>query len=219
MIFAFVFAFDSDSREGAPRPNPERMRRIYMAASVSSPVGREDVRAKGQRQRRKWIPAFAGMTNKSALPLVGTGRDLSLRRSHLLAMLFESEVRSRAGEGQFRARSTFSTPLRSGRALLHQPSFIFEHRGALRIFAHLPSWRRPGSTVESRRGSACRAGMEFPKNSIKLDKFTGYFDKFPAIYFLRKGRRLIAAQGNTAMARASLDDSKCANLRTGEATP
>ena len=79
MIFAFVFAFDSDSREGASRPNPERMRQIYMAASVSSPVGREDVRAKGRRQRRKWIPAFAGKTNKSALPLVGTGRDLYLQ--------------------------------------------------------------------------------------------------------------------------------------------
>ena len=62
MIFAFVFAFGSDSREGAPRPNPERMRRIYMAASVSSSVGRESVRAKSQRQRQKWIPAFAGMT-------------------------------------------------------------------------------------------------------------------------------------------------------------
>ena len=64
-FFTFVFAFDSDSREGTPRLNPERMRRIYMAASVSSPVGREDIGAKGQRQRRKWIPAFAGMTNKS----------------------------------------------------------------------------------------------------------------------------------------------------------
>ena len=73
MIFPFVFAFDSDSREGAPRPNPERMRRIYAVASVSSPVGREDVQAKGQRQRRKWIPAFAGMTNKTAKPLAGTG--------------------------------------------------------------------------------------------------------------------------------------------------
>ena len=39
MIFTFVFAFDPGSREGAPRPNPERMRRIYTAASVSSPVG------------------------------------------------------------------------------------------------------------------------------------------------------------------------------------
>ena len=62
MIFTFVFAFDSDSREGVPRPSPERMRWIYMAASVSAPAGNEDVRAKGQRQRQKWIPAFAGMT-------------------------------------------------------------------------------------------------------------------------------------------------------------
>ena len=37
-----------------------------MAASVSFPAGNEDVRAKGQRQRRKWIPAFAGMTSKGA---------------------------------------------------------------------------------------------------------------------------------------------------------
>ena len=72
MIFAFVFAFDSDSREGASRPNPERMRWIYMAESVSFPAGSEDVRAKGQKQRRKWIPAFAGMTNKTTSPLVVT---------------------------------------------------------------------------------------------------------------------------------------------------
>ena len=65
MIFAFVFAFDSASRDGAPRPSPERMRWICMAASVSSPAGSEDVRAKSQRQRRKWIPAFAGMTAKA----------------------------------------------------------------------------------------------------------------------------------------------------------
>ena len=115
-IFAFVFAFNSDSREGAARPNPG-MRSIYMAAAVSSPAGREDVRAKGQRQRRKWIPAFAGMTNKTRTPLVvtapprgcPTGRDLSLRRSRLLAMLFKSEVRNRVGGGQFRARKGFST--------------------------------------------------------------------------------------------------------------
>ncbi len=79
MFFAFVFAFDSDSREGAPHPSPERMRWIYMAASVSFPAGREDVRAKGQRQRRKWIPAFAGMTadcdhfRLSRYGTVGTG--------------------------------------------------------------------------------------------------------------------------------------------------
>ncbi len=139
MIFAFVFAFDSDSREGASRPNPERMRWIYMAESVSFPAGSEDVRAKGQKQRRKWIPAFAGMTNKTTSPLVvtapprgcPTGRDLSLRRtilkvgqgffqqppqggsdsllSRLLAMLFISEVRSRAGGGEFRASRGFST--------------------------------------------------------------------------------------------------------------
>ena len=36
-----------------------------MAVSVSSPAGKEDIRAKNQRQRRKWIPAFAGMTSKS----------------------------------------------------------------------------------------------------------------------------------------------------------
>ena len=66
MIFAFVFAFDSDSREGVPRPSPERMRWIYMAMSVSSPSGSKDIRAKGQRQRRKWIPAFAGMTDNNA---------------------------------------------------------------------------------------------------------------------------------------------------------
>ena len=57
MIFAFVFAFDSDSRERALRPNAERTRRTYMAASVFSPAGSEDVRGKGRRQRRKWIPA------------------------------------------------------------------------------------------------------------------------------------------------------------------
>ena len=80
MIFAFVFAFDSDLREGTPHPNPERMRRIYMAASVSSPVGRENVRAKGQRQRRKWIPAFAGMTNK--------GEDQSQAKRELSSLTF-----------------------------------------------------------------------------------------------------------------------------------
>ena len=41
-----------------------------MAASVSSPAGSENVRAKGQGQRQKWIPAFAGMTIKTPPRLV-----------------------------------------------------------------------------------------------------------------------------------------------------
>ena len=47
---------------------------------------------------------------------------------------------------------------------------------------------------------------EFLKNTINIDKFTGFFDKFLTIYFFRKRRRRIAAQGNSAMVRDTRDD-------------
>ncbi len=112
-----------------------------------------------------------------------------------------------------RKRIQHTLPDRSGQALLHQSNFTFGHRGALRIFPHLPSWRRPGSAVESRRGPACRAGREFPKNSIKSDKFTGFFDKFLKINFLGNDAAGIRAQGNSAMARYTCDNGKCAQMR------
>ena len=80
-------------------------------------------------------------------------------------------------------------------------------------------------------------GKEFRKNSINIDKFTGFFDKFPKIFegkcvklrgiagsecgqmrvrkpFPAAGfRRRIRAQGNSAMVRGTVDDGKCGELR------
>ena len=67
MIFAFVFIFGSDSREGAPRPSPERMRWIYMAVSVSSLVRERGRPGEGPKTNRKWIPARNDGSGRSFL--------------------------------------------------------------------------------------------------------------------------------------------------------
>ncbi len=68
MIFAFVFAFDSDSLVGAPRPDPERMRRIYMGRPY---LPRPGARTSGRRAKDKGENGFrlkAGMTIKTVEP-------------------------------------------------------------------------------------------------------------------------------------------------------
>ena len=46
LCFLLIFAFDSDSRKGTPRPKPERVKRIYMAASVFSRSGERTAKRK-----------------------------------------------------------------------------------------------------------------------------------------------------------------------------
>ena len=56
--------------------------------------------------------------------------------------------------------------------------FTPAHPGRRENFARLPGIGSSGRTMESRPGEHAGVNREFLKNTINIDKFTGFFDKF-----------------------------------------
>ena len=171
-----------------------------MAASVSSPTGKEDVRAKGQRQRRKWIPA--------------QGRNDEQRRRSIPgeARLFQQARRG----GGLSSRGRISPHLRRS---AHQ-SLPGSGRNCLRLVRNQPAFariRRPrgfgGFRYDGEADQFRSAPGEFPKNSINIDKFTGFFDKLMKINFVDFGAAGSRRREDSATARAARHDGKCGELR------
>ena len=152
-IFALVF----DLSPGRPLSQPGKMRTPPYISASSVPdsgaafLSREsESNTKTKAKIIKWIPAFAGMTNK------GEGQSQAKRG------FFNSP--DKRGLKGYPGKGAFSTA--SPRLCLTRQLPAFAVMGLVENSCRMA--KRPGAFNES----------EFPKNSIKLDKFTGFFCKF-----------------------------------------
>ena len=69
--------------------------------------------------------------------------------------------------------------------------FTPAHPGRRENFARLPGIGGSDRAMESRPGERACVNREFPKNSINIDKFTGFFDKFPKINLRKNSSKVL----------------------------
>ena len=84
------------------------------------------------------------------------------------------------GDGQVNPRRRFHEDETMTKRISCGP-FTPAHPGRRENSARLPGIGGSGRAVESRPGGRAGVSREIPNNSIKLDKFTGLFDKFPKL--------------------------------------